>query len=127
MAEIGQAGDAFGIVNALFSGAAFIGVVATVWMQREEMKEQNKAQERQVVALTAVARINAITTLTGEIERRIQGMAPPSGRWTESADDKLKKDLIMQMEVERIKLTQEIAKLLTILSVPNLEPKAPDA
>jgi hypothetical protein len=37
-----ELGDSFGIVNALFSGLAFAGVIAALWMQREELSLQRK-------------------------------------------------------------------------------------
>lgn len=36
----GQFGDMFGTVNALFSGLAFAGIIYTILLQREELKEQ---------------------------------------------------------------------------------------
>lgn len=41
--EAGTFGDMFGAVNALFSGLAFAGLIYTISVQREELKEQRKA------------------------------------------------------------------------------------
>ena len=42
IAKRGQFGDSFGVVNALFSGLAFAGVIWTILLQREELKLQRK-------------------------------------------------------------------------------------
>lgn len=39
IAEQGQFGDTFGVLNALFSGLAFVGVAAAVWFQMKELSE----------------------------------------------------------------------------------------
>jgi len=41
-AERGTVGDTFGIINALFSGFAFAGLIVTLFMQREELKMQRQ-------------------------------------------------------------------------------------
>ena len=38
----GLFGDSFGTINALFSGLAFAGIIATIIMQREELKLQRE-------------------------------------------------------------------------------------
>lgn len=38
--QSGQLGDSFGVVNALFSGLAFAGVICAILMQRQELKLQ---------------------------------------------------------------------------------------
>lgn len=38
----GQFGDMFGVVNALFSGLAFAGIIYTILLQREELAAQRK-------------------------------------------------------------------------------------
>ena len=59
-------GDMFGAINALFTGLAFAGVIVAIFMQREDLKlqqreltESRKAQEDQVKALVIAAQINA--------------------------------------------------------------------
>jgi len=42
MEQGGQFGDIFGAVNALFSGAAFIGIIYTMFLQKEELEEQRE-------------------------------------------------------------------------------------
>ena len=38
--ERGQIGDMFGVGNAIFSAFAFVGIIVTVWMQRQELELQ---------------------------------------------------------------------------------------
>lgn len=74
-ATSGQFGDTFGALNALFTGCAFVVVLATLIHQsreieetkrdlREELELQRRTTEliaRQAEALTEVARLNALT------------------------------------------------------------------
>ena len=82
--ERGTIGDMFGAVNALFSGLAFVGLIYTILMQREEIqmnrqeiemntKELKKAAtaqvqsqialKEQVVQTHLTAKINAMSTV----------------------------------------------------------------
>ncbi len=45
----GTFGDAFGTLNALFSGLAFAGVVVTLYLQRKDIKNSQEQVERQQV------------------------------------------------------------------------------
>lgn len=38
----GTFGDSFGAINALFSGFAFAGIIATIWLQRKELVLQRE-------------------------------------------------------------------------------------
>jgi hypothetical protein len=49
---MGVVGDAFGAVNALFSGLAFAGVVVALWLQREQMRIQSHEFQLNLNALT---------------------------------------------------------------------------
>lgn len=40
--KLGTYGDTFGILNALFSGSAFVGLIYTILLQREELKAQRE-------------------------------------------------------------------------------------
>ncbi|MBL9140460.1 MAG: hypothetical protein JNK53_01220 [Phycisphaerae bacterium] len=67
-ARWGQFGDAFGTVNALFSGLALLGVVYAILLQREDLELQRKelrasikAQEDAALAQASQARIAAMT------------------------------------------------------------------
>lgn len=40
--ERGQYGDSFGVMTALFSGLSMAGVIVTIWMQRDELRENRK-------------------------------------------------------------------------------------
>ncbi len=41
----GQIGDSFGLLNTLFSGLAFAGIIATIIMQRKELQLQREELE----------------------------------------------------------------------------------
>lgn len=43
----GELGDSFGMVNALFSGLAFAGVIAAIWLQKKEFQSQLREFEEQ--------------------------------------------------------------------------------
>jgi len=69
-AAAGQFGDAFGAINALFTGLALAGVIIAMLMQREELKLLRKefgrsieAQEAQARALIITAQLNANSAL----------------------------------------------------------------
>lgn len=80
----GTFGDAFGAVNALFSGLAFAGLIYTIVLQKEDLKIQRneitlnrvelkksaltqkkseKALEEQVLQMKIAAKLNALKTL----------------------------------------------------------------
>lgn len=51
--ERAQFGDFFGAVNALFSGLAFVGLIYTIWLQRDELEMQRqelKLQREEMIA-----------------------------------------------------------------------------
>lgn len=63
VATMGQFGDLFGGINALFTGLAFAGVVYTIFLQRHDLRTQNEelratreAQIQQVKELEAAQR-----------------------------------------------------------------------
>lgn len=47
IAEMGQYGDVYGGLNTLFTGLAFVGLVVTILLQRQEMKETREEFEEQ--------------------------------------------------------------------------------
>lgn len=62
--ESGQIGDKYGSVNALFSGLAFTVLIATLFLQREELQQNTKQLAKQEEALRKQV---TIMTLTGEL------------------------------------------------------------
>ncbi len=122
IADFGQTGDAFGSLNALFSAGALVGVLWTLWLQRQELAEQRQTQERQGLALIAAARINAINALLQEVHRRIGETAPSDGKWTQSNEDTLRKNQIVQMTGDRLRWTTQLTGLLTVLEIPPQTP-----
>lgn len=55
----GQMGDMFGVVNALFSGLAFAGIIVTLIMQRDEMRDQQKSSLKTAELMVSSAKITA--------------------------------------------------------------------
>ena len=53
LSEVGPWGDSFGVINALFSGLAFVAVVRTLMLQSEELSRQQREIERQQKRLDA--------------------------------------------------------------------------
>ena len=92
----GQFGDMFGAVNALFSSLALLGVVAAIWIQKEELELQRKelemtrvelsrtaeaqesssaALEQQLSHLATSSRLNGLSSLLSSIETEIEHYA----------------------------------------------------
>src|SRR4051794_38322332 len=57
--RFGQFGDAFGAVNALFSGLALFGVVVALFLQIHEMHGSKQDSERQAKFMMQAAKLNA--------------------------------------------------------------------
>ncbi len=60
----GQAGDMFGAVNALFSGAALVGAIYVILLQHEELTQQRDARRGQFRA--------ALSAVTEDLRRAIE-------------------------------------------------------
>jgi len=65
-----QFGDMFGVVDAFFSGLAFIGLIYTIFLQREEMKKQMEAVEKSN-QLSSLATLVAIYSADEEKYKQI--------------------------------------------------------
>ena len=98
----GTFGDMFGVVNSLFAGLAFAGIIYTIFLQKEELRLQRKeleltrkelersagAQEKsqqalseQVSAQLLTAKLNAYSSLVGhygEEARSVTGNLTPA-------------------------------------------------
>jgi hypothetical protein len=61
LARWAQFGDAFGMVNSLFSGVALLGAIAALAMQRSDMEDSAAAQREAALSQTQQARIAALT------------------------------------------------------------------
>lgn len=125
----GTIGDMFGAVNALFSGLAFVGLIYTIIMQREEIKmnlqeiemnrkelkksasAQIKSQEalkEQVRQTHLTAKINAISTVINYYNIQISN--PNSSP-----------ELVERSRVKRKQLITEIDELIDGLEDSNVE------
>lgn len=79
IAEMGQYGDVYGGLNTLFTGLAFVGLVVTILLQRQEMKEtreefekQTKQFQEQSVLLAEENKRNQLQYWVADIYKRIQ-------------------------------------------------------
>ena len=91
----GQFGDVFGVVNALFSGLAFAGIVYTILTQREESSFNVTAAER-AARLTAMSVLVAAYT---ERARYLDSRAAPDTKKVQGIQDSLKQ-VIIKLEAE---------------------------
>ena len=99
--DVGVFGDQYGALNALFSGIAFAALVATVFLQRNElratrreMREQNKTAKISAQALSLSNRVQVLASLLNadlelvnyhkrmleEAQRRIDGIVEERNR-----------------------------------------------
>src|SRR5215510_12732323 len=64
MDKRGQFGDLFGVINALFSGLAFAGIIAAIHLQRQELQLQREelVSTRQELQRTADASESQLAT-----------------------------------------------------------------
>lgn len=67
IAKSGTFGDSFGALNALFSGLAFVGLIITVMLQRDEMHLSRMAFERQQFEASFFQLLNLYGKNLGEI------------------------------------------------------------
>ena len=65
-------GDSFGLLNTLFSGLAFAGVIITILLQREELKLQREELAKSSIAQQRSARLLALSELLSDYKNRIQ-------------------------------------------------------
>ena len=72
--ERGTFGDMFGAVNALFSGLAFAGLIVTLIMQHEELKNQRKEIEQQNITLKIQRFENTLFNMLSMQQRIVEGL-----------------------------------------------------
>jgi len=118
--KIGVVGDSFGAINALFSGLAFVGLIFTIYLQknelrlqreelklqraelkenREQLRRSAEAQEKtenlikkQLKLANKTAKIDALTTIISSFNNDIYGghTKKIGGDLTRKRDEKLK-------------------------------------
>lgn len=115
-------GDSFGLINSLFSGLAFAGIIYTIILQRTELALQRqelkdtrlelersataqenseKQQKRQSENLKITAKLNALSTLVGyysNLETKMKNIEPAKYRQSQKEQEKY---------IERIKFILE--------------------
>jgi len=65
----GTFGDSFGVLNTLFSGLAFAGIIVTVKIQNDEMREQRKELQKQKKAAQLYHRERMFLMLLDEFKK----------------------------------------------------------
>ena len=68
----GLFGDSFGALTSLFSGLAFAGIIATLLLQREDLKLARAEAKNNEFLQKENIRINALTVLLDEYRTQIQ-------------------------------------------------------
>ena len=104
IAKRGQIGDAFGSINALFSGLALAGIIVAILLQREELRLQRReleetraelrrqadASEKQEAALRAQHRIGLLqAVINGRASLYEGGIADRAASATATRADKI--------------------------------------
>ncbi|MDO8540066.1 MAG: hypothetical protein Q7S40_06445 [Opitutaceae bacterium] len=76
----GQFGDKFGALNTLFTGLAFVGLIATLWHERESSNQREKETEklmrqleRTAVALETQSKLESRARYLTALIARIEG------------------------------------------------------
>jgi hypothetical protein len=71
ISSAGLYGDSFGVLNSLFSGFAFAGIIITILLQRDELRLQRLELERSSVAQESSARMAALSLLLADYKNSI--------------------------------------------------------
>jgi hypothetical protein len=118
--DSGPFGDTFGTINALFSGAAFAGIIYTILLQRrelrlqryeleltrEELRRSAEAQEKSEQALNTQAQSLLLASQINAITSRIEAYTFQIG------DAKGTNRDVSCLRAERHSLVEELDKLL---------------
>lgn len=100
--RLGQFGDTFGLVNALFTGLALVGLAYTVHLQREQVDENREWIRREARERFLSARLNAVVAMLDAHGRKMAA----------SLDESVGQDYYLHaLKSEDDKLRQQIAFL----------------
>jgi hypothetical protein len=121
--RIAQVGEAMAITGVLFSGLGFVALIATVWLQRQQiqaaiqgMEESTKAQQDNLKTLRAqsentlaVAKISALAVRISACSQRLDEIksAGPAATVFGQIETEKRASLIAELEAEREKLKEE--------------------
>lgn len=86
--NLGQYGDIYGGLNTLFTGLAFVGLVVTIFLQRQEMRETREEFEKQ----TAIMTRQTLDAAMFEHLKYIRGISIAKKNFSQAVEDAL--DLI---------------------------------
>ena len=136
--KIGVVGDSFGAINALFSGLAFVGLIFTIYLQKNELRlqreelrlqrnelKENREQlrrsaesqektekliKKQLKLGNKTAKINALTTIIESYNNDIYGGHTKKIGWnlTQKRDQKLK--TLDRMVIDINEITDDLEK-----------------
>ncbi len=118
--ERGTIGDMFGAVNALFSGLAFVGLIYTIILQREEIR-MNRAEielNRKELKKSASAQINSQKALTAQVEQthlttKINAISTVINYYNIQIDNKSNApEVIEKARLKRRELIKQIDRLI---------------
>lgn len=73
-AKWGQFGDAFGIVNALFTGLGLLGAIVAILLQGEQVKQQQKELEAQRADLDESNKLQKVAAQIQKESARLLGL-----------------------------------------------------
>lgn len=129
VAKWGQFGDAFGSVNALFSGLALLGVIAALLLQREdidlqleEMRKSAKAQRDAAELQRIQARVSANAEMLRawpEVEAAMKAEAPGGQAAFDTANQKEQKRIQDQHKEKKQAILSSLSQCLKQLEEWN--------
>lgn len=80
----GQMGDSFGMLNAFFTALGFVGVSATLWLQRQQLKSQDDERLEEVNARRSLYNLNASIDATERARKLLSDHNNDRRTWIEA-------------------------------------------
>lgn len=105
---LGEYGDIYGGLNTLFTGLAFVGLVVTILLQRQEMKETREEFEEQTKQFKAQSEIMTKQVLDAAMFEYLEYMGKLKGEWEPSIPLKI-----------HIQLSDLLRKISKVASEPS--------
>lgn len=128
-ADRGTIGDMFGAVNALFSGLAFVGLIYTIIMQRQEIKmnRQEIEMNRKELKKSASAQIKSQVALKEQVRQthltaKINAISTVINYYNiQIANQNNSPELIEKSRLKRKSLIQQLDELIDGLDDSNVD------
>lgn len=118
----GQMGDSFGMLNAFFTASGFVGVSATLWLQRQQLKAQEAERREEVAERRSLYNLNASIDATERARSLLDDHNNDRRTWIEagrllahakSLGDEVTELLHMQvLEINRLKYRAFFSSLI---------------